>query len=724
MQGCADEPIRVPGAIQPHGVLLAMTEPTLRIVMASANAAAVLGRDITGAALPDVLDPADFAAVSEGLAGDLSEANPLHVRCGGANGDLVLHRAGGLLVAEWEPTATAAQAGSSWHRRLPRVLQRLSGTASLDELTSVLASAVRELTGFDRVMVYRFDRDWNGEVVAEDRCPDLEPFLGLHYPAGDIPPQARDLYLANWLRLIPDATYEPVPLVPARNPLDGQPLDLSGAVLRSVSPVHLEYLANMGVVASMSVSLIDQGRLWGLIACHHYAGPHRPSYGDRVAAEFLGRTASLLLASKASSTAREQILHVTQSQGLLLAKLAHSPRAPLDALVSGEPTLLDLLPATGAAVRLDGRLSVLGRTPPAERVVPLVRALLATGSWATDSLTRVVPDAHDVVDTASGLLVAEMGTRPGDFLAWFRAESLREVDWGGDPHTTKVVEDDTGPRLSPRRSFDRWRETIRATAAPWEAHEVLVSRNVANSVTQVALRRVEEDNRHAAALQRTLLLGPLPKVRRLTLAARYAPSAKDVVGGDWYDLVLLPSGRASLVLGDVAGHGLPAAAITAQVRHALRAHLLLDEGPAVALEQLNQLVNALLPGELATAIVAEVDPETGTVAIVNAGHPPVLRLAGSGASFVDAAVSPPLGVLDAAGYRATQVTLRGDDRLVLYSDGLVERRDNDLEHGLELLRSAAEGISRADPERLLDDVLAALAPPATDDVTLLAVGLS
>jgi light-regulated signal transduction histidine kinase (bacteriophytochrome) len=153
---------------------------------------------------------------------------------------------------------------------------------------------VRGLTGFDRVMVYRFDPDWNGEVVAEERRDDLEPFLGLHFPASDIPAQARALYLRNWLRLIPDARYAPVPLVPERNPHDGRPLDLGASTLRSVSPVHLEYLANMGVIASMSVSLVDRGRLWGLIACHHYAGPHRPTPGrprgcrvprpDRVAA--------------------------------------------------------------------------------------------------------------------------------------------------------------------------------------------------------------------------------------------------------------------------------------------------------------------------------------------------------------------------------------------------------------------------------------------------------
>src|SRR5919205_1160185 len=165
LQRCADEPIAVPGAIQPHGALLAVTEPDLAVV------------------------------------------NPLRVRIAGAEVDLVVHRADGLLVTEWEPLAGAEQAEAVWHARLALVLQRLAASGTLDELTASLARDVRALTGFDRVMVYRFDPEWNGEVVAEDCSADLEPFLGLRYPASDIPAQARALYATNWLRLIPDATY-------------------------------------------------------------------------------------------------------------------------------------------------------------------------------------------------------------------------------------------------------------------------------------------------------------------------------------------------------------------------------------------------------------------------------------------------------------------------------------------------------------------------------------
>lgn len=736
VEGCAQEPIRVPGAVQPHGVLLALTEPDLSVVVTSANAPDLFDRpgsaaQLVGVRLDDVLDAPDLTALRTGLAGELAELNPLRVHLRRATGDpvpvdVVVHRTGGLLVTEWEPLVGAEQAGAAWHRRLPLVLQRLAATSTVEQLAQALARDVRSLTAFDRVMIYRFDPEWNGEVIAEDRREDLEPFLGLHYPASDIPAQARALYETNWLRLIPDATYQPVPLLPAAN--DGRSLDLSGAMLRSVSPVHLQYLANMGVVASMSVSLIDGGRLWGLIACHHYRGPHRPSYTDRLAAEFLGRTASLLLGSKVDSADQEQVLQVSRRQAELVAALGRQPRALSAGLTGSDLNVLDLLPAGGAALRIDGRLTCLGSTPAPERIPSLVAGLLAlapdsSGVAGTDRLSSVAAGAADVVDTASGLLAAGVGSGRGDFLAWFRPELLRTVSWGGNPYEAKVLEQGDGLRLTPRRSFEQWTETVRGASAPWLQHEVEAAGQLARHVTELQAHQVAQDNRLAAALQRTLLLERLPTVPGLAVAARYAPSEHDVVGGDWYDLVLLPSGHVAFVLGDVAGHGLAAAAITAQLRHALRAYLLRDEGPGAAMTALNELVGVLLPGEMATAVVAELDPATGSVQVANAGHLPPLLVDTSGGTYLDEGRGPALGLLETGGYDVASVVLAGDDRLVLYSDGLVERRHEDLQDGLQKLRASAQRSDR-NPSVVLDDLLEALAPPDTDDVTVLCLGLA
>jgi light-regulated signal transduction histidine kinase (bacteriophytochrome) len=720
---CADEPIRIPGAIQPHGALLALTEPDLAVVSASENAAALLGADVLGAALPDLLEPGQRDRLVASVVGDLGAVNPVRLHVGGADVDIVLHRRDGLLISEWEPLAGAEQAPAAWHRRLPQVLHRLSTATGLDDLVRTLAADVRMLTGFDRVMIYRFDAEWNGEVVAEDRREDLEPFLGLHYPASDIPAQARELYARNWLRLIPDATYRPVPLRPSVNPLTGGPLDLSGAMLRSVSPVHLEYLANMGVIASMSVSLLDRGRLWGLISCHHYRGPHRPSYTDRTAAEFLGRTASLLLQTKVEAADEGRAVEVARNQAALVAALGRTPRDPAAALTGGNPTVLDLLPSGGAALLLDGRLRRLGETPPADRLVPLVRALQDAGTRVTDRLPRVVPGTDDVADTAAGVLVADIGGGRGDFLAWFRPETLREVTWGGDPYSPKVVESERGPRLSPRRSFAAWSEIVRGTAEPWREHEVAAATDLAAQLARARLARADEDDRLADALQRTLLLERLPDIPGVLLAARYVASAQDVVGGDWYDLVLLPSGRLAVVLGDVAGHGLTAASTTAQLRHALRAHLLRDLGPAAALQALNELVTRLLPDELATALVAELDPATGEITVANAGHLPVLHVRPDGSRYVAAERGPALGLVEGAPYAQTSLRFGSDDRLLLVSDGLLERRGSSLDEGLAALRAAADGLRRAAPQELCDGVLAELDPPDADDVTLVGIGL-
>jgi two-component system, chemotaxis family, sensor kinase Cph1 len=354
-------------------------------------------------------------------------------------------------------------------------------------------------------------------------------------------------------------------------------------------------------------------------------------------------------------------------------------------------------------------------------VVPLVTGLLAAGVGASDAVPEAVPGAADLAGTASGVLAVEVGGGRRDFLAWFRPESIREITWGGNPYSSKTAQTEAGPRLSPRSSFDAWSETVRGTSRRWRAHEIAAARALAAQLTGAALSRAAEGDRLAHALQRTLLLDTLPKVPGVTLAARYLPSTDDVVGGDWYDIVPLPSGRVSVVLGDVAGHGLTAAAVTAQLRHALRAHLLRDLGPAAALSGLNSLVSALLPGEMATAVIAEVDPADGTVAVASAGHLPVLRVTGEGSEYVVEGRGPALGLLDDAAYSEAAVPLGAEDRLLLYSDGLVERIGSDLDEGLAGLRAAVPSVA-GDAEALLDGVLAVLTPPDSDDVTLVGLG--
>lgn len=328
LDNCAREPIHIPGSIQPRGVLAVVREPGFEVRQVSANVADLLARSVDtvlGRHL-SVLIGAEQAALVEQAAstsGDLRQRNPLECVIDVAGEprafDAILRREpGDVLLVELD-VAYGERPFSfpNTYQAVRRSVEDLNQAATLTELYDTTARAVRDLTGFDRVMVYRYDEEYNGEIVAESKREDLNSFLGLHYPSTDIPAQARALYEKNWIRLISDVDYTPVPLVPAIDPASGAPRDLTYATLRSVSPIHVEYLQNMGVHASMSISLLRRGRLWGLIACHHYAGPHLPPFATRAAAEFLGSTLSLRLVDRFEGDE----LHKRLAAQAVLAKL-------------------------------------------------------------------------------------------------------------------------------------------------------------------------------------------------------------------------------------------------------------------------------------------------------------------------------------------------------------------------------------------------------------------
>ncbi|WP_175499440.1 SpoIIE family protein phosphatase [Cellulomonas marina] len=722
---CADEPIRVPGSVQPHGVLLAVDPGSLRVVVASGTTAehlglpteAVLGRPL-GDALGDALG--ELRLDEEAV-----DPQPLDVVVAGRlrSFEALVHRSDDLLVVELEPRMPATGDGSL--RGARPALRQMQRAGTPEQVVGILAAEVRAITGFDRVMVYRFDADWNGEVVAEEAAPGLEPFLGLHYPASDIPAQARALYAAQWLRSIPDARYTASPLVPPVVPSTGRPLDLSNAALRSVSPVHLEYLANMGVRASMSVSLLVHGRLWGLVACHHYAGPHYPTPTQRSAAEFLARTGSLLLQGKEDEARYVDSMALAVSSAELTRALSASPRDPLGALTADDALLELVEGATGCAVRVDGQLRLLGRTPGPADVDALVDLLWTrrTGTVAVSALLREFPGSDLVgrlTDVASGVL----GVRPSasgsrDVVLWFRPEVLKEVHWAGDPYAKGLEATPAGLRLTPRASFAAWVEQVRGTSEPWTPAQVAAAEALVRDLDEAVARQRAEDERVAATLQRIVLTERPPLPDGYALAQHYQPSGASVLGGDWYDITTLPDGRTAFLVGDVAGHGMSVAAITAQVRHALRAYLV-DEGAADrALTRLNEVIADLVPGELATVVAAELDPVTGGIVVTRAGHLPPLHVRADGAAFVEGARGAPLGVPDreGRGYVQATATLAPGDCLVLFTDGLVEARGSLLADGLEDMRRRAAGIG---PDR--DALVAGLprsAPGTGDDLTVL-----
>lgn len=715
---CADEPIRVPGSVQPHGVLLAC-DADRRVVVASTSAAEHLGvtaQEALGLPLEDLLGTTATPSPDDepGDARTLEISPPSGRR---QRADVTVHEQDGLLVVEVEPHLSDGPQPTQ--ARVRPVLRALQRSANEAELTRVLATQVRALTGFDRVMVYRFDRDWNGEVVAEALREGLEPYLGLHYPASDIPAQARALYTSQWIRSIPDARYEPSPLVPPVHPGTGQPLDLSGSVLRSVSPVHLQYLANMGVRASMSVSLVVHGELWGLVACHHESGPRHLTAAERGSAEFVARTASLVLQGMVDAARHVDDLAVAAVAAEITRELAAHPRDPVVALTADD-RLLDLVDATGAVVRLDAQVVRLGEAPDDDVLARVAERLAAHDAFVSDAVGRDLPGVDPAtLARSSGLLAVRLTAgADGDMIVWSRPEVLREVRWAGDPHEKELAVTPEGPRLHPRRSFAAWVEQVRGTSPPWTAPEVAAARRLAQDVDALLARRRAEQERLTTALRRVVLTERVPTPPGYAVVPRFVPSGSQALGGDWYDVTQLADGRVVLTVGDVAGHGMGVAGITAQVRNALRA-LLLDEGSAVAaIRRLSGLVAALVPGELATVVAVELDPPSGRARVSRAGHLPVLRVTADGAAFVTGAEGPALG-LDLGGFTEAELTLAPGDALVLYTDGVVEERGTALAASLEQLRERAAAVG-PDATALADALVPAEGTTA-DDVTLVAV---
>ena len=503
---CDREPIHIPGAIQPHGVLLALGDPSLLVTHASVNlrelmdvdADAALGRPVDA-----VLGDAAARALREMLVDTRPEvATLLTVEKGGRRLDGLVHRYRGATILELE--SERAEDQGSPDPVLRDALQRLQAARDEHELARIAVEATRSLTGFDRVMLYRFDEDDHGEVVSEARAPGVESFLGLHYPASDIPQQARMLYVSSWLRLIPDVEYTPVPIVPRAGPGDPRPLDLSRAVLRSVSPVHIEYLRNMKVRASMSTSIIASQRLRALIACHHREPRYVPPR-IRAACELLGRLVSLQLGALEALDTKAKLARLRTGSVVLGEAMRNARAEPTSALLAHAGALLELVDATGAAIRNAAGVHLVGATPAQDEVEEIIEWLERRDApvFETRSLPRVCPAAYALPRHASGLLAISIPTRPRGFILWFRPELPETVAWAGDPSLPRP--DPLALRVHPRRSFEVWKELVTGRSARWTAEELEMASELRRLAIEVDLIRQVHRAERAIELRDELL---------------------------------------------------------------------------------------------------------------------------------------------------------------------------------------------------------------------------
>ena len=470
---CDKEPIHIPGAVQPHGVLFAGHGAGLAIGQVSDNAERVFGEPVAallGQPLASLFEAASSAHIRELAAQDVLRGVPPFrvVSRAGRAFDAVAHFSGQhTFVLELEPASPQrGDSLASFDPQLRASVVRLQHASDVRALTAAAAEEVRSLTGFDRVMVYRFDADWNGEVVAESKIDGIGTFMGQHYPAADIPSQARRLYTINRLRFIADVSYVPSPLVPAVDPASPEPLDMSHSILRSVSPIHIEYMKNMGLTASMSMSLVVDGELAGLIACHHYAGPRLVPVSVRDTAEYLAYALSWQLRVVEGAERAEHARAAQEQEAKVVRSIAIASEL-LDGLDT--PALVSLADATGAAVILEEGIRRIGRTPPPDALATLVSWLRERRHdvYATDHLGEELPAAKDWQETAAGVIAVAIARELGEYILWFRPAVARVVEWAGKPEKSVTTGAGGAPRLSPRGSFEVWREVIEGRSLPW-----------------------------------------------------------------------------------------------------------------------------------------------------------------------------------------------------------------------------------------------------------------
>jgi chemotaxis family two-component system sensor kinase Cph1 len=514
LTNCDREPIHISGHIQPHGVLLVVQEPQLEILQVSENTLHLLGfapESAIGQDLSLLFDPIQLEKLKACLRNEnLKTVNPikLYVERPGKSleFDCILHRVQEVLMVELE-LATCQENLSvfSFYHSVRATVSKIQSAKNLKDLCQLTVEEVRKISGFDRVMVYQFDPEGNGAVIAEDKAEKLSPFLGLNYPSSDIPKQARQLYSLNWLRLIPDINYKPVPIVSGKNAGTTQPRDLSFSVLRSVSPIHIEYLQNMGVAASMSISLIKDKELWGLIACHNYT-PKYLNYELRAACEFIGQVMSLELQSKEGNEDYDYKLHLKSLQTKIFEDISTSENLS-QVLVKCQHNLLEAVNAQGAAIVFGDNCYRVGQTPEGESLKDLtqwVQKHLKQEIFYTDSLTKCYPEAEEFKDTASGCLAIAISPTQEIYVLWFRPEVIKTVNWAGNPNKTLQTDEDGNHRLSPRKSFELWKENVRYKSLPWKQCEIDAALELRKAMINIVLCQIDKLEKLNRALEESV----------------------------------------------------------------------------------------------------------------------------------------------------------------------------------------------------------------------------
>ena len=500
---CDTEPIHIPGMIQSHGFLVAVDINDLSICYVSENillftgikAASYLGKnleELESNLLPDNLGLSfNFAhMLSHSRKGnDLNSINPYSLILNGKLFNLIITSSGNFQVLEFEPADTDVDFDGQ--KAIGRSISEILSGKNLATVLRNAAHEIKKLIEYDRVMIYRFNEDGHGEVIAEEKEAALEPFLGLHYPESDIPQQARELYKKNLTRIIADVNSEGCRIL-ARQ-VTSNALDLTNSVLRAVSPIHIQYLKNMGVQSSFSISLLAKGALWGLIACHNYS-PRFINYKVRDASKLIGQILSSALEYRQGEEDSEEFISMNDDANILINNI-DSGSDIAEALTGEKITIKDITKATGAVLVLNGKCTSLGITPETLQVNDIIvwlKANMQKGIYHTHQFPEQFKPAEKYSDIASGLLACKLSRDLDELIIWFKPEQVKNVTWAGNPKKIAVNAADGSMQLTPRKSFEKWSEIVRYTSEKWNRSEVAAVVNIREQIIYAMKRKATE----------------------------------------------------------------------------------------------------------------------------------------------------------------------------------------------------------------------------------------
>ncbi|MDN3581647.1 ATP-binding protein [Mucilaginibacter flavus] len=500
LTNCDREPIHIPGKIQSHGFLVAVNSKTYVISYISKNIEQyvdVIAQDMLGKPITELERYLELADDSTHLTQLLNLAkasktddviNPLAINVKGAGYNLILSKSNDELIMEFE--TTDSDLDLDVQKSIGRSVAEILSGKTLGILLQNAAAEVKKIINYDRVMIYKFNEDGHGEVVAEVKNDDLEPFFGLHYPASDIPKQARELYKINLTRIIADVDSESSPIITYQ---EGTPLDLTHSALRAVSPIHIQYLKNMGVGSSFSISLIAHGELWGLVACHNYS-PRFIDYKARDASKLIGQILSSALEYRQDEEDSEKTTALNEAVNTIADYIKKDTDIAF-ALIKNKVTIQDVTTADGVALIFDDEINTLGNTPDIDQIKHIVEWLkvnMIDGIYYTYRFPEIFPAAKEYTDVASGIMACMLSKELGEMVIWFKPEQIKSITWAGNPE--KPVEEDANGlmQLSPRKSFDSWNQIVKNTSEKWKNDELAAVVKIREDIIYAINRKANE----------------------------------------------------------------------------------------------------------------------------------------------------------------------------------------------------------------------------------------